>query len=113
VGDIALSCVGLLCQYYGYNYTYVGPGFSSEALSDEVRFLEADLAIIGPSHSYLQLGKTNFQNYISKLLGQIPVTSKVIVVGAPELQLEIRQDKRLRVLETIDAVDEFLSVKNH
>lgn len=111
--DISLSCVGLLCNHYGFNYTYAGPGLSSEALSDEARFLEANLVIVGPTNILANFGANYFHTYIEKLMAKIPANTDVIVAGVSDLDLERLGNKRLRVLKSVGAVDEFLSQKTN
>jgi DNA-binding transcriptional MerR regulator len=111
--DISLSCVGLLCNHYGFNYTYAGPGLSSEALSDEARFLEANLVIVGPTNILANFGASHFHSYIEKLMAKIPANTDVIIAGVSEFDLEKLGNKRLRVLKSVGAVDEFLSQKTN
>lgn len=111
--DLALGPIGLLCAHYGLHYTYMGPDISHEALSDIAKSLEANVVIIGPSNVQNQLGKSYFQSYLEKLSGKLGPATELVVVGKSELDLEKIPSKRLMVLKTLDAVDEYLSRKNH
>lgn len=113
LNDLALGSVGLLCGHYGFHYTYLGADISYEALSDTAKSLEANVVIVGPTNVQNQLGKTYFQNYIEKLAGKLNPTTELIVAGKSELELDKIPSKRLVVLKTLDAVDEYLSKKNH
>lgn len=112
LNDLALGSVGLLCGHYGFHYTYLGPDITYEALSDTVKSLDANVVIVGPSNVHNQLGKTHFQNYIEKLSAKLNPTTELIVAGKSELDLEKISSKRLLVLKTLGAVDEYLSRKN-
>lgn len=113
LNDLALGSVGLLCGHYGLYYTYLGADISYEALSDIAKSLEATTVIIGPSNVHHQLGKSYFQSYIEKLSGKLNPTTELIVAGKSELELDKIPSKRLMVLKTLDAVDEYLSRKTH
>ena len=113
LNDLALGSVGLLCGHYGFHYTYLGPDITYEALSDTVKSLEANVVIVGPSNVHTQLGKSHFQNYIEKLSGKLNPATELVVAGKSELDLNKIPSKRLLVLKTLDAVDEYLSKKNH
>lgn len=111
--DLSLSCVGLLCNHYGFNYTYVGPGLSHEAFSDEARFLQANLVIIGQTNVAAQFGAAHFQLYVEKLMAKMPPNTEVVIAGGSELNLDRLGNKRLKVLHSVSAVDEYLSQKTH
>lgn len=113
LNDLALGSVGLLCGHYGFHYTYLGADITYEALSDTVKSLEANVVIVGPSNVHNQLGKSHFQNYIEKLSGKLSPQTELVVAGKSELELEKIPSKRLVILKTLDAVDEYLSRKNH
>lgn len=113
LNDLALGSVGLLCGHYGFHYTYLGPDMTYEALSDTVKSLDANVVIVGPTNVHNQLGKGHFQNYIEKLSVKLNPTTELVVAGKSELDLEKISSKRLVVLKTLDAVDEYLSRKNH
>lgn len=113
LNDLALGSVGLLCGHYGFHYTYLGADITYEALSDTVKSLEANVVIVGPSNVHNQLGKSHFQNYIEKLAGRLSPTTELVVAGKSELDLEKISSKRLVVLKTLDAVDEYLAKKHH
>ena len=81
-GDLAemgLGTVGLLCNHYGLNYTYLGPDMSYDAVGDIVKSLEASMLIIGPTNSLNQLGKSHFQSYIEKLSLKLNSNIELIV----------------------------------
>ena len=111
--DLALGSVGLLCGHYGLHYTYLGPDISYEALSDTVKSLEANVVIVGPTNTHNQMGKSHFQNYIEKLSSKLNPNTELIVAGKSELDLNKIPSKRLMILKTLDAVDDYLSRKNH
>ena len=113
LNDLALGSVGLLCGHYGFHYTYLGADISYEALSDTIKSLEANVVIVGPSNTHNQLGKSHFQNYIEKLSGRIGPSTEIIVAGRSELDLNKIPSKGLMILKTLDAVDDYLSRKNH
>lgn len=112
MSELELGSVGLLCNHYGLNYTYLGPDMTYEAVGDIVKSLEANMLIIGPNNVFNQLGKTYFQNYIEKLSLKVNSSTEIIVVGKSELELDKISSKRLVVLKTLDAVDEYLSKRN-
>lgn len=112
LNDLALGSVGLLCGHYGFHYTYLGADMTYESLSDAVKSFEANLVIIGPSNAFNQLGKTHFQNYLEKLLLKLPATTELVVVDSADFQLE-NASKRLVILKSLGAVDDYLSKKNH
>lgn len=112
MAELGLGSVGLLCNHYGLNYTYLGPDMTYEAVSDIVKSLESNMLIIGPTNVFNQLGKTHFQNYIEKLSQKLSSGVEIIVVGKSELDLEKISNKRLVILKTLSAVDEYLSKRN-
>ncbi|MBC7429188.1 MAG: MerR family transcriptional regulator [Bacteriovorax sp.] len=110
--DLGLGSVGLLCNHYGFNYTYLGPDMTYEAVSDIVKSLDANMVIVGPTNVFSQLGKTHFQNYIEKLSMKLNPATELIVAGKSDLEINKIQSKRLVILKTLDAVDEYLSRRN-
>ena len=112
MADLGLGSVGLLCNHYGLNYTYLGPDMTYEAVGDVVKSLEANMVIVGPTNVFTQLGKTHFQNYIEKLSMKLNPTTELIVAGKSDLDLDKISSKRLVILKTLDAVDEYLSRRN-
>lgn len=111
--DIELGVVGLLCHHYGLHYTYLGADITHEALIELAKSLEVTALIIGPSNVLLQLGKAHFQTYIEKVAAKLNPEVELVVAGKSELEMDKISSKRLLVLKTLDAVDEFLSKKLH
>ncbi len=112
LADLGLGSVGLLCNHYGLNYTYLGPDMTHEAVGDIVKSLEANMLIVGPTNVYNQMGKTHFQNYIERLSTKLSPTIDIVIAGKSDLDLEKISSKRLIILKTLDAVDEYLSKRN-
>lgn len=112
MAELGLGSVGLLCNYYGLHYTYLGPDMGYEAVSDIVKSLEANLLIVGPTNVFNQLGKTHFQNYIEKLSVKLNPSTELVIAGKSDLDLEKISSKRLIILKTLDAVDEYLAKRN-
>ena len=113
LNDLGLGAVGLLCGHYGFHYTYLGADIAYEALSDTAKSLEANVVIVGPSNVHNQLGKVHFQNYIEKLTAKLNPQTELVIAGKSELEIEKISSKRLVILKTLNAVDEYLSRKNH
>lgn len=111
MSELGLGAVGLLCNHYGLNYTYLGPDMTYEAVGDIVKSLEANMLIIGPTNVFNQLGKNHFQNYIEKLSGKLNPGTEIVVAGKSELELD-KISKRLVILKSLDAVNEYLSKRN-
>ncbi|MBC7711726.1 MAG: MerR family transcriptional regulator [Rhizobacter sp.] len=110
--DLGLGSVGLLCNHYGLNYTYLGPDMTYEAVGDIVKSLEANMVIVGPTNVFTQMGKSHFQNYVEKLSMKLNPATDIIIAGKSDLDMDKIQSKRLVVLKTLDAVDEYLSKRN-
>jgi DNA-binding transcriptional MerR regulator len=114
LSDLALGAVGLLCEHYGFHYTYMGPDLGHDALSDAARLLEVNLVILGPSNAFKQLGKIHFQNYLEKLSNKLPMDADLVVVGVMDSELDkMPLSKRLVFLKNLDVVDSYLANKNH
>lgn len=109
--DLLLSLVGLLANHYGVHYTYIGPDVSGEALVDLSRSLEANTIVLGPTNAFIRLGKGPFQNYIEKLLGKISPQTELVIAGKSELEFDKMTSKKLIILKSIEAIDEYLSKK--
>ena len=113
LNDLSLGSVGLLCGYYGFHYTYLGADITHEALSDTVKSLEANVVIVGPTNVHNQLGKNHFQNYIEKLSTKLSPMTELVVAGKSELDVDKISSKRLVILKSLGAVDEYLASKNN
>jgi DNA-binding transcriptional MerR regulator len=112
MADLALGSVGLLCNHYGLDYTYLGPDINYEAVSDIVKSLEANMLILGPTNIFSQLGPIYFQNYIEKLMVKLNPGTEIVIAGKSELNLEKFSSKRMVILKNLEALDEYLSKRN-
>ncbi|MDO9182962.1 MAG: MerR family transcriptional regulator [Bacteriovorax sp.] len=111
--DLELIMAGLLCNHYGFNFTYLGPNISVEALSDSVKFLNTNLIILGTlsntgTHSH---GIGHIQSYIEKLMLKSAPDIEVLLSGNGELNLDKIPAKRFKCTKTILDLDQYLSKK--
>jgi hypothetical protein len=103
--DLEVIMTGLLCNHYGFNYTFLGPSISVEALSDSMGFLNTNLIIL------CAVGTGSVQNYIEKLMIKASPSLEVILSGKVDLNLEKMSAKRFKNIKSIEELDEYLSKK--
>lgn len=111
--DFDLGAIALLCSHYGFHYTYLGANTGSEVLGDIAKSLGTNVVIVGLSNTHGQVGKTHFQNYIEKISGKLNPGTELVLLCHSDLDLDKVSTKRLVVLKTLSAVDEYLGKKNH
>jgi DNA-binding transcriptional MerR regulator len=101
--DLGLIMAGLLCNYYGFNFSFLGPDISVEALSDSMGFLNTNLIIL----SALNAKKT----FVEKLMSKATPALQVLLTGKMDLELESIPAKRFKNCKSIEELDEYLSKK--
>ncbi|MBC7540693.1 MAG: MerR family transcriptional regulator [Bacteriovorax sp.] len=101
--DLGLIMAGLLCNHYGFNFSFLGPDISVEALSDSLGFLNTNLIIL----SALNTKKT----FVEKLMSKATPALQVLLAGKMDLELESIPTKRFKNCKSIEELDEYLSKK--
>ena len=109
--EINLKLVCLLCSHYGLHFTYVGADRSVDFLAEMARILNTKVIFIGPTQSYSQLGKAQYQNNCEKLSQKIASDCELVISGKCEVELQHLSNKRSILLKSFEAIDEYLSKK--
>ena len=103
--DLELVIVGLLCNHYGFNYSFMGPSISHEALSDSIDFLSVNLLILSAQNS------NSSQTFVEKTLAKVSSNVEIVFNG----KLDINQDKigikRFKKFINLEDFDDYLSKK--
>lgn len=111
--DLGSVIAGLLCNYYGFNYIFLGSGLSVEVLSESLTFLNTNLLVLNAFSAVSKFGKAHIQSYLEKLAVKSPGNMEILLNGKIDLDAERIPAKRLSVVKTFEALDEFLSHKTN
>lgn len=111
--NLASDLVGLLCGHHGFQYTYLGSDIAHENFSDIAQALNTNLVIIATSKSHEKMDKSYIQNYVERLLNKLDSNVDLVLVTRMNIVVDKNLSKRLVLLKTISAVDEYLLKKNN
>jgi DNA-binding transcriptional MerR regulator len=107
--DLGSIIAGLLCNHYGFNYSFLGSGLSIDVLAESLAFLDTNFLVLNATTAVQQFGQSHVQTYIEKLLNKSNRPLEILLSGKVEIE---SHGKRLNVVKTFEALDEFLSHKN-
>ncbi len=106
--DLTTGLMGLLCNHYGFQFTYVGTDLSLEALVELSRALEITTIM-------LSVGKGPLQSSIEKLISKMNPNVELVLLAKAELKSDFEPEKlsykKLVSLKTVEALDSYLSMK--
>ena len=103
--DLDLVIAGLLCNHYGFNYSFMGPSISYEALSDTIDFLSVNLLILSAQNSHTS------QSFVEKTIAKAPASVEIVFSGKLDLNQDKMVNKRFKKIINVDDLDEYLSKK--
>ncbi len=109
--EINLKLVCLLCAHYGFHFTYVGADRSADFISDMAKSLSSNVVFIGPTQSYTQQGKSQFQSNCEKLSQKLASDCELVISGKCEVDTQHLATKRSVILKSFEAIDDYLSKK--
>jgi DNA-binding transcriptional MerR regulator len=109
--DLGSTIAGLLCNHYGFNYSFLGSGIPLEVLCDSLTFLDSRIILINANHASLGNGLAYVKSYLEKLLLKTSPLVEVLVCSQVSLEMEKISAKRLSVVNSYESLDEFLSKK--
>lgn len=109
--DLGAIMAGLLCNHYGFNYSFLGHNLSIEALCDSLGFLNTNLVILSTANSSKSL--PYIQPFVEKLFQKAPMNVEVILNGKADLSMDKIPVKRFNNITSIEALDDFLSKKRN
>lgn len=101
---------GLLCNYYGFNYSFLG-SLSLGALIDSLSFLNTHLLVLNATSSLLNFGKAFVQNYVEKIYTKSSQLQEIALCANVDFEGDRFSAKRLHVAKSIVALDDFLAKK--
>lgn len=107
--DLNLMMAALLCNHYGFNYSFLGFSLSIEALGDSLEFLNTQLIVLSSANPNKNL--SYIQTYIEKLMHKAPPSVEVVLNAKIDLNLEKIHSKRFIHSKSIEALDAHLSKK--
>ncbi len=110
--DLALISAGLLCNHYGYNFTFFCEALSSEALSESINFLNSNIVILCTSKTLQASDKIYIQSYLDKLANRSGHNFELILNANTNLVFDKIATKRFAILKTLDNLDDYLISKN-
>ena len=103
--DLDLVISGLLCNHYGFNYSFMGPSISYEALTDTLDFLSVNLLILSAQNS------NTSQSFVEKAVAKAPASVEIVFSGKLDVSQERMGNKRFKKFINVDDLDEYLSKK--
>jgi len=107
--DLTAGLMGLLCQNYSLQFTYLGTDISMDALLDLSKSLDVTSVM-------LSIGKGQFISSIDKLVGKLDSRIELVLLNKIENKTEIDQNKvshkKLTILKSVEAFDAFIMQKN-
>jgi DNA-binding transcriptional MerR regulator len=103
--EINLLMAGLLSNYYGFNYNFLGHSLSVESIVESANFLNVHMIIIN-AHSLSPV-----QSFVEKLIAKGPTNFNLLIFGKIDLNFERIPTKRVKICRSIDELDEYLSQK--
>lgn len=109
--DLGALIAGLLCNHYGFNYTFLGHNLSVEALCDSIGFLNSNLVILSTANS--SMGLPYIQPFVEKLFQKAATNVEVLLNGKADLSMDKIPAKRFNNIKSIEALDEFFSKKRN
>lgn len=108
--DLLAVVAGLLCNHYGHHLNYLGTSVSLEVLSESLKFLNPDLLILSAVAALKATGKGHVENFLEKLQGK-GFNGDVLIIGKMDLDRNKFSAKKFNSIQTVEALDEFLSKK--
>jgi DNA-binding transcriptional MerR regulator len=110
--DLFAVVAGLLCNHYGHQLNYLGTSVSVEVLSESLKFLEPELLIVSAAAALKATGQSYMENILEKLQGK-GYSGDVLIIGKMDLDRNKFSAKKFTSVQTVEALDEFLSQKRN
>ena len=107
--DLNSIMAGLLCQYYGFNFTFIGSGLSFESISESIKIFSTNFLIL--STSELSKNISHVQQFVEKIMNKFPSVD-ILLNGNEDLDLSRIPSKHFSSFKTIEALDDYLASKN-
>lgn len=106
--EFGIIQAALLCSYYNFQFSYLGPNVPVETLADAYSSLGANLILIESRKDAMKMDNTKFKQYLERVHSH--TGNAKIVTGRGNLDTEdFINHSAITVLDNISALDTFLA----